>query len=187
MKLNPKEILRPALSLFVICLAVTALLVATDLLTKEQIAHQEYLAEMNARIAVCPQGESFEAGDAEASYYVASDSKGIVGYIFTTEASGYGGTIRVMTGINAEGEITGISFLSIDETPGLGMNAKKESFTAQYKQDVSEKGITLVKGTPGENEISAMTGATITSRAVTDAVNQAVTKFQQIQKMKEGA
>lgn len=185
MKLNPKEILRPAFSLFLICLAVTALLAGTNLLTKEQIASQNLLAEQNARTAVCPQGKSFEPGDAEGSYYVAKDGDAVVGYIFVTEASGYGGKLKVMTGISAEGEVTGISFLSIDETPGLGMNAKKDSFRDQYKQALPEKGgFTLVKGTAGEGEISAMTGATITSTAVTNAVNQASEQYRQI---KEGA
>ena len=107
-----------------------------------------------------------------------------MGYIFTTEASGYGGKLKVMTGISSDGTITGISFLSIDETPGLGMNAQKDSYKDQYKQPVPENGFTLVKGEAAEGEISAMTGATITSTAVTDAVNAAIEQYNTI---KEGA
>ena len=184
MKLNPKEILRPAISLFVICLAVTALLAGTNLLTRDQIEQQSLLAEQNARIAVCPDGKTFEPGDDEGSYYVAKDGDSVVGYIFTTEASGYGGKLKVMTGTSSDGTITGISFLSIDETPGLGMNAQKDSYKDQYKQPVPEKGFTLVKGEAAEGEISAMTGATITSTAVTDAVNAAIEQYNTI---KEGA
>ena len=75
-------------------------------------------------------------------------------------------------------------FLSKDETPGLGMNAQKDSYKDQYKQPVPENGFTLVKGEAAEGEISAMTGATITSTAVTDAVNAAIEQYNTI---KEGA
>lgn len=185
MKLNPKEILRPAVSLLVICLAVTVLLAGTNLLTKDQIANQSLLAEQSARAAVCPEGKTFEPGDEEGSYYVAKDGDSVVGYIFTTEASGYGGKLKVMTGISSEGTVTGISFLSIDETPGLGMNAQKDAFKDQYKQTVPENGFTLIKsGEASEGEINAMTGATITSNAVTEAVNAAITQYN---KIKEGA
>ena len=90
-----------------------------------------------------------------------------------------------MTGISSEGTVTGISFLSINETPGLGMNAQKDSFKDQYKQTVPENGFTLIKsGEASEGEINAMTGATITSNAVTKAVNAAITQYNEI---KEGA
>ena len=64
------------------------------------------------------------------------------------------------------------------ETPGLGANAEKEDFRNQYKQAAPESGIEIVKyQTPAEGQIEAMTGATITTKAVTQAVNQAVEKF----------
>ena len=84
----------------------------------------------------------------------------------------------MMTGISSEGEITGVVVLSHSETPGLGANAEKEDFRNQYKQAAPESGIEIVKyQTPAEGQIEAMTGATITTKAVTQAVNQAVEKF----------
>lgn len=50
-----------------------------------------------------------------------------------------------MTGINTEGEITGVTILSLDETPGLGMNAQNASFTDMYKQTVPEGGFNVIK------------------------------------------
>ena len=74
--------------------------------------------------------------------------------------------------------MTGVSILSIDDTPGLGMNAKNESFRGQYLQDVPAAGFEVVTdGGAGEGEINALTGATITSKAVTTAVNEAVSQF----------
>ena len=57
-----------------------------------------------------------------------------MGYVFETEASGYGGKVKVMTGIDAEGAITGVVILSHDETPGLGANAEKPDFLNQFLQ-----------------------------------------------------
>ena len=84
--------------------------------------------------------------------------------------AGCGGTVQVMTGIDTAGSITGVVILSHGETPGLGANAERASFTDQYKQAAPENGIALVKNkAPAAGEVEALTGATITSRAVTDA------------------
>ncbi len=184
MKLNPKEIVRPALSLFLICIIVSALLAVTNSVTAGLIEEQNLKTAEAARKAVCPDADSFEEGDETGSFYIAKSGGKTIGYVFTTEARGYGGDLEVMTGISVDGTITGTSILTINETPGLGMNAQKDSFRDQYLQPAPEGGFTLItSGTPGEGEISAMTGATITSRAVTDAVNQAVERYHQV---KEG-
>ena len=69
----------------------------------------------------------------------------LAGYVITTEAKGYGGTIEVMTGITADGSVSGVVLLSQNETPGLGANATKESFTGQYQQAVPESGFEVIK------------------------------------------
>ena len=98
--------------------------------------------------------------------------------VFETEASGYGGKVKVMTGIDAEGAITGVVILSHDETPGLGANAEKPDFLNQFLQQAPEGGLEVIKyQTPGEGQIQAMTGATVTSTAVTNAVNQAIAQY----------
>ena len=133
-----------------------------------------------SRMVALPQAESFEERD---GHYVGLDSAGqTVGYVFETESKGYGGTVKVMTGISTQGNVTGVIVLSHSETPGLGANAEKESLRDQYKeQPVSNLtgGIQVVKfQAPQEGEIQAMTGATITSNAVTSAVNQAIEAYQ---------
>ena len=86
-----------------------------------------------------------------------------------------------MTGINIEGEITGVTILSLNETPGLGMNAQNATFTDMYKQTAPESGFNVIKsGTAGDGNIVALTGATITSQAVTDAVNAAIEQYNEI-------
>lgn len=182
MKITAKDILKPALILFAICLVVTALLAGTNLLTKNKIAEQSALEAEQSRKVVLSDADSFEEAD---GYYIGKANNETVGYVFQTEAKGYGGTVKVMTGISADGQITGVVILEHSETPGLGANAEKASFTDQFKQAVPENGITLVKNkAPSDGEIEAMTGASITSRAVTNAVNEAITKYNTV---KEGA
>ena len=84
-----------------------------------------------------------------------------------------------MTGMDADGKVTGMEILAIEETAGLGMNAKKDDFKNQYNGNSGE--FTVVKSDAGENEIQALTGATITSQAVTDAVNNAVELFRTVE------
>ncbi|MDO4460614.1 MAG: RnfABCDGE type electron transport complex subunit G [Clostridia bacterium] len=183
MKLNAKTVLVPALILVCICIVVSALLGVTNNLTKDKIAEvQAKNAEM-ARGVVLPDAEAFEEVTAEENvYYVGKAGDSVVGYVFTTAGKGYGGDVEVMTGISTDGNITGISILTQNETPGLGGNCTKESFQEQYKQGAQT--IAVVKNQEaGEGQIQALTGATITSRAVTDAVNEAVDMYNSV---KEG-
>ncbi len=176
--MNVKEVIKPAAILFVICVAVSAALAGTNLLTKDRIALAAAQKAEESRMVVLPGAESFEEKD---GHYAGVNGAGqTVGYVFETESKGYGGTIKVMTGIGAEGSITGVVVLSHSETPGLGANAEKAEFRDQFQQPVENStGIQVVKfQAPKEGEIQAMTGATITSRAVTDAVNQAVEAYQ---------
>lgn len=177
--LNAKTVLAPTAVLLVICILVSAALAGTNLLTRDRIAEAAAQKAEESRMVVLPGAETFEEKD---GHYAGLDGSGnAVGYVFETEGKGYGGTVKVMTGINTDGNITGVVILSHSETPGLGANAEKESFREQYKQPVANLagGISVVKfQTPKEGEIQAMTGATITSTAVTNAVNAAIEQYQ---------
>lgn len=178
--MNAKEVLKPAAILLVICVVVSAALAGTNLLTRDRIALAAAQKAEESRMVVLPGAQSFEEKD---GHYAGLDGAGqTVGYVFETESKGYGGTIKVMTGISAEGSVTGVVVLSHGETPGLGANAEKETFRDQYQQPVPSQGggFQVIKfQAPQEGEIQAMTGATITSTAVTNAVNQAVTAYQE--------
>ena len=77
-----------------------------------------------------------------------------------------------MTGVDINGKVTGVNILSHAETAGLGAKAAEDSFRNQFIGLI--EGITVSKGEGGENSIDAITGATITSKAVTQAVNAAI-------------
>lgn len=102
----------------------------------------------------------------------AKENDQVVGYVMAiTSAEGYGGNIDLSMGITAEGEITGIQILSHSETAGLGAKAEEPEFRNQYK-GMNADSLEVVKDTTSaDNQIQAISGATITSNAVTNAVN----------------
>lgn len=183
MKLNFKGVAVPAAVLVIICIVVSGLLGITNMLTADKIAQVQAENAAESRTVVLPDAESFEEKESESgTYYVGMSGSEVVGYVFTTAGKGYGGDVSVMTGITADGNISGIAILDQDETPGLGGNCTKESFQAQFVQPATT--IEVVKNQEaGEGQIEALTGATITSRAVTSAVNEAVDMYNNV---KEG-
>lgn len=177
MKFTAKDVLVPAFKLFAICLVVTAILGVTNLLTVDLIAEAAAATAEQSKMIVLPEADAFE--DIDENTYVGTSGGEIVGYVFSTESSGYGGAVTVMTGISVDGDITGVVLLDHEETPGLGANAEKDSFTDQYQQSATE--LEVVKTEPvSDGEILAITGATITSTAVTNAVNSAVEQYEEI-------
>lgn len=181
-KFSFKDIFVPTISLFLICLVVAALLAGTNELTKGPIAQIQAEAEAEAMLSVCPHAETFSGAEGmEIEVYQGFDAKGsLVGYAIPSVAKGYGGDIEIMVGIDLDGQVTGVEILTCEETPGLGANCTKKEFTDMYKQQIPSSGeFSVVKdGTGGEGgRIDALTGATITSNAVTQAVNQAVAVY----------
>lgn len=103
---------------------------------------------------------------------------GDAGYVITTtDKDGFGGNIQITVGIKKDGTINGVSILSISETAGLGMKATEPSFYNQYVNKQADKFVISKDGGDGE-QIDALSGATITSRAVTGAVNAALGYYQ---------
>ncbi len=175
-----KEILHPAAVLVVICLVVTFCLAGTNLLTRGRIAEAKRQAESASQKAVLPQAGSFEDAP-DRSCTVGKAGNRVVGYVFVTKTKSYGGDLSVMTGIDRSGNVTGTELLSSSDTPGLGLNAEKESFRSQYKQPAPPEGFAVVKSKTGaKGEIDAITSATITSKAYTSCVNQAIKEFKKV-------
>lgn len=169
-----KDIIIPVVSLLVICLVCSALLGGVNALTKDTIAQRAAQDIIDAQGVLIPADSYKEENIDGTVYSTALDADGnIIGYIFTTSSNGYGGAIKLMTGISADGEVTGISLLEINETPGLGMKAKNESFLQQFVG--ADDTINVVKeAVTADNTVQAITSATITTKAVTAAVNKAI-------------
>lgn len=104
------------------------------------------------------------------------------GYVVTVVSKGgYGGDITMSVGISSEtNKITGVDFLAMSESPGLGDNAKKPEWNIQYKEKDSDS-LKVVKEQPkADDEIQAITGATITSRCVTKGVSAALLYYKNV-------
>ena len=93
---------------------------------------------------------------------------GDAGYVVQVAPSGFGGVLDVMVGVNTDGTCSGVSIISHSETSGLGANATKEDFRSQF---VGKSNVAVTKD---GGDIAALTGATITSRAVSSGVNAAI-------------
>ena len=175
---NVKSIFIPAVSLFLICLVVTTLLTITNTITRPTIDTLEKNKAESTKKIVLPEASSFvEMDSMENTFKGLDNSQNTIGYVFITSQKGYGGEIKVMTGISKDNKVEGVSILSQNETPGLGTNTTNDNFRNQYKKSVPINGFNIVKSEAKDGEIEAITGATISSKAVTDAVNCALEKF----------
>lgn len=181
-KLNLKEILIPTIALLIICLVATTLLAVTNNVTMEKIALNAVETEKASRMLVLPEGKEYgevTTLDSGITYCIGTNEAGEeVGYVFTSGAKGYGGTVSVMVGIDANGAITGLEILSHAETPGLGANAVKPDFKDRF---IGKSGELTVDKTSNEGQnIQAITAATITSKAVVSAVNAITAAYGEI-------
>ena len=181
-KMTAKDILVPTVSLFIISLVATILLAFVNGFTAPKI---EALAIENAALSrkiVLPTASDFKEIKKDSfTYYEGKDKdNNVVGYIFTTDCTskGYGGVVTVMTGIDKDGKVTGIELLTLNETPGLGMNAKKDWFKDQFNGMSGVIGVSKTSKT--DTDIQALTSATITSEAVASAVNVALELYSEI-------
>ena len=188
-----KSLVSDCIKLFIITIVAGLALGFVYNVTKEPIAKQEELAKQEAYQAVFADAASFADVDYEDSdiqavcdkngltgitmneIMAAKDASGNqIGYVFNvTTSEGYGGDIQLAVGVQTDGTLNGYDTLSIGETAGLGMNATTDAFKNQYK-GIKAKQLTVVKdgtGSQSDEKIDAISGATITRRAVTSAVN----------------
>lgn len=190
-----KIILKNTLILTLITVISGLLLGAAYEVTKDPIAQTEAKAKQEACQAVYEDADSFELIDVDQKavkkavkemdtnatvdeVYAAKQDGEDVGYVLTvTDSDGYGGDIQITVGITGNGTVNGISFLSISETAGLGMRAKEPEFYEQFSGKQAQKFYVSKDGGEGE-PIDALSGATVTSRAVTGAVNTALGYYQ---------
>lgn len=181
-KMNLKEILIPTIALLVICLVATTLLALTNSVTMEKIALNAVETEKASRMLVLPEGKEYgevTTLDSGITYCVGTNEAGEeVGYVFTSGAKGYGGTVSVMIGIDITGTITGVEILSHAETPGLGANAVKPDFKDRFLGKTGE--LTVDKTSNEGQNVQAITAATITTKAVVNAVNAVTAVYEEI-------
>ncbi len=191
-------------------LALTAITVVSGLLlglvygiTKEPIAKQQEKTQMEAYREVFPDADSFEdyidAGDEkmrsvlDENGYEAEEIDKMVkavsadgsqlGFVVTvTTSEGYGGDIQFTMGVADDGTLNGISILSISETAGLGMKADTDEFKSQFAGKNVEAIHYSKTGAAADDQIDAISGATITTNAITNGVNAGLCAFREAEK-----
>lgn len=181
-----KAIIKDCLILFAITLIAGAALGIVYDITKEPIAAQEAKKKMEAQQGVFADADEFETIELDEGIIAAVETNGVTvdeaydaktagthaGYVIqATSPNGYGGDITLMVGVTADGTCNGYSLLTINETAGLGMNAQKADWAAQYAGKAVDAFEVTKTGASADNQIDAISGATITSKAVTEAVN----------------
>lgn len=194
------KIIKDALALTLITLVAGVALGGVYEITKDPIAKQEAQAKAEAYEQVFTDAAAFEAVEmddtltktirdqldqegykAQAIEEVmrAEDQSGeTLGYAFTVVTSeGYGGDIQFSMGVQNDGTLNGISILSIGETAGLGMNADTPAFKDQFVGKQVEKLQYTKNGATQDDEINAISGATVTTNAMTNGVNAGLCAF----------
>jgi len=173
-----REIVRPGIILFIITVVAGLCLGMVYQVTEGPIAEQK-VAQTNASMQkLLSSADNFEELEAEtegieslAIGYEESGEK--AGYVIGVATKGYGGTLELLVAVNTEGNVEGVDIVNHSETPGLGANAVNPSFLNQYTGTPGPFSVTKT-GSAGDNDIQAITSATITSNAVTDGVNRAL-------------
>ncbi len=188
-----KEIIKMGLTLLLICVIAAATLGVVNEITKGPIEQNRLETAKKNRQTVFPDATDFkllyskdpaatyeendktekvaELGKIFEVYSAVDDSENVLGYVFKSLPNGYGGPLEVIVGVSLDGKLTGVRVGKHSETPGLGAKSQGEDFFSQYDNKDVMKQIGVTKLTPKETEIKAISGATITSAAVTRGVN----------------
>jgi electron transport complex protein RnfG len=160
MKFDNDNILVLALKLFIICLVVAFGLSYLNSITAIKINETKQKDQQLAFSEVLPNCKFEKIND---KVFKASLDGALFGYAANVSSKGYGGDIEMIVGMDKTYKITGIKFVSMPETPGLGTKVKEDSFISQFLGKLLN-----------ENELKAITGATISSKAVHSGINKAV-------------
>ncbi len=188
-QMDPKYILKLSITLLVICLVVALALGFVNGITADKIAALQEQAKQESLQAVFPDAtfNEVEIGDEQLAvateygvelmyiYEVADGS----GYAIEVGPSGFSGTIDMIVGINADGSVAGISVISNTETAGIGTNVCSDKPNRNGVGVLSQFiGLTATADNPftvnsGSNQVDAISGATVTTRAITTGVNAA--------------
>ena len=174
-----RSMIKTVVTLLLFAAVVAGLLGLVNHITAGRIAGYKAAKLQNSMKSVLSASEysqqNYEGDPTVAAVFRAGNE----GWIIEVTPSGFGGLIDMLVGVDRNGTVTGVSIVSMSETSGLGANAMRESFRSQY---VDKSGSVKLRKQGGE--IDALTGATVTSTAVTRGVNTALSVAQEL--MKEG-
>ena len=172
------------LCLFVICLVCSALLAGVNELTRgpidaaAQAKVQKAVAEVVPEFDILSEKQAVEVDGTQYGYYMVRNGEEIAGCAVESATVGFGGTLKIMVGFSMDGIICGTSVLECNETPGLGAKCRDAAFSDQFKE--FNPSVRTLKVSKDGGDVDAITASTITSRAFTLAVANAVKAFEAI-------
>ena len=160
-----KYLVRLIIVLAAVCVVIAALLATVNAVTKDKIAAHKAEAQEAAVREVFPGAEEirlYEAEGLDTDVYLVFREGALAGYAARVLPSGFGGEIEMMVGVDVNGMTSGVSIISMSETPGVGSKTNSDSFLKQFRGKDGD-----VKVGDG---IDGISGATISSKAVTEGV-----------------
>lgn len=174
---NWNKIFKPIVVLVLICIVITGALAATNGVTAPIITAATIEAERKARTELLPEAEDFEeiTGIEVENVSAVYGSTNDVGVVITSSAKGYGGSVVVMTAFNPDGTIKQIKVTEEAETKGIG---SKVVATPSYWENYV--GLDASDALVLNEDVDAVTSATISSTALITAVNSAIEAYNAI-------
>jgi len=172
-----RDLIRMISVLFIACGLAAGSLAVVNAVTKEPIASHEKQQLDAALREVAADADEFKNVTPDKVWEVLRQGQ-TAGRVFLTQIQGYSGPIKLMFGTDSNGAVTGLRVLSHTETPGLGAKIATARFSDQFKHKRPEE-LSLKKDDPAKGRIDAITGATMSSRAVTKAVRSTLESFNQ--------
>ncbi|GIM29694.1 electron transport complex subunit G [Clostridium polyendosporum] len=166
------SVFQVAMNLTIACLISGAIIGGTYFITEPVTLQKNIILKNQAMKALVKDAESFKTVDGKKDWFVAQKDGKVVAYVVPAESKGFDGEIKMLVAVTTDGKIIDYDILSSNETPGLGDNASKEPFKKQFK-DKKIEDLIVVKDPSNINNIQAITGATISSRAVTKGIKEA--------------
>ena len=170
---NVKYMLRLTVTLLLIAAFVALALAGVNAITKDKIAAIQQQKADQAKLEVLPGYESFTqvsfTGDSRVKAVFVPQGGDGSAYVAQVEVGGFGGPITMMVGV-CDGAVSGVAIISQSETAGLGAIAADDNKGVDFRGQFVGKSETMEIG-----DIDTITGATITSKAVMEGVNAALT------------
>ncbi|MDS0524437.1 RnfABCDGE type electron transport complex subunit G [Clostridium sp. SHJSY1] len=167
------SIIKVAINLILACLTSGLIIGVIYFITAPIAAEKNEMLTQQAMKDLVKDADDFKEVPNKTEWYAAEKAGQVIAYVVPTESKGYGGAIKMLVAVSIDGKVIDYNILSSNETPGLGENASKDSFRSQFNGKQLDD-LSVVKDPSNEKNIQAMTGATITSKAVTGAVKDAV-------------
>ncbi len=168
-----KDIFSVALNLAAACFVAGCVIAASFAITEPYAKINRVKMADEAMRQLFPAATTFTQMSQNPAWMTAEQNGERLGYVLTIRTKGYGGAMKIMAATDTMFRIRDFSLLSHNETPGLGDGANKPAFKKQFEGKAVEALFVVKNHDPGK--IDAMTGATITSRAVTDAMRTEIT------------